>query len=513
MILAMTRPHKNPKTGVYYFRQKPPADVRAAFGKAEAIRSLRTKDPVVAKLRHAEEVSKQNMVWQALRATPSPLPHKQIMALVGEYRRKLDDLLEEEPGEAGIWVNVRRLEVDHGTDADALERWGGSDADTLLREAGLAADPYSRARLIGEMHRARIDWADFQHRRASGDYSPDPSIQRFPEWTPPKATKVAQTADDSEGVTISELFELWKTRHIKAKKALSSIGDFEKKIANLRTYLGHDDARRVTGRRVDEWCDQLLAEGLSEKTVGEKYLAAVKAIFKLGVEKFRLSSNPVAANKVRVPDKVKERPAGFTETEARAILRATQGDPSSLGKRPDAIKRAIRWVPWICAYTGARVGEIAQLRREDFVVEYGVPCLRIAPEGGTVKTGNYRIVPVHSHLLELGLPTFIASQPPGPLFFTLAKADDDPVKKAANAGAKVGQWVRADVGITDLRVWPNHGWRHRFKTLCRDAGIDQESRNAIQGHGDGTAAADYGEVTIKALKRAMDAFPRIDLQV
>ena len=34
MILAMNRPHKNPKTGVYYFRQKVPADLRKLVGKA-----------------------------------------------------------------------------------------------------------------------------------------------------------------------------------------------------------------------------------------------------------------------------------------------------------------------------------------------------------------------------------------------------------------------------------------------------------------------------------------------
>lgn len=262
---------------------------------------------------------------------------------------------------------------------------------------------------------------------------------------------------------------------------------------------------------MDEWCDHLLASGLSEKTVGEKYLAAVKAIFTLGVEKYRLTVNPVAANKVRVPDKVKERSSGFTDLEAKTILLAALGDVSTLGKRSPALKRAIRWVPWICAYTGARVGEITQLRREDLVTELGIPCLRITPEGGTVKTGKYRIVPIHQHLVELGLCSFIASQPPGPLFFSLDKPEYNPVTRAAGVGTKIGVWVRKGVGITDKRIGPNHAWRHRFKTVCRNAGIDRESRNAIQGHSDGTAASDYGEVTIIAMKNAIDAFPRIEL--
>ena len=507
MVLHMSRPYKNPKTGVYYFRQKTPADLRKAFGKWEAIRSLHTKDPDLARQRHAVEAVKQVNIWKSLRATPSALPHKKLMALVGDYRNKLDAALEEEPGEVGIWENVLRLETAYGADPVALERWGGAEADGLLRETGLSADAYSRSRLIGEMHRARLDWAEYQLRRAGGDYTPDPRAQRFPTLQPENA----EVPNAPVKVTISELFELWKTRHLKAKKAPDTVHDFEKKIASLREFLGHDDAEKVGGRQVDEWCDHLLATGLTEKTVGEKYLAAVKAVFKLGVEKYRLTTNPVAANRVRVPEKVKERPSGFTDDEARAILGAALGDPDGFGGRSEHLKRAIRWVPWICAYTGARVGEVTQMRREDLLIEYDVPCLRISPESGTVKTGKYRIVPLHRHLVAIGLVDFIASQPSGPLFFALDRPKDEPVKQAAVISGKVGEWVRKDVGITDKRIRPNHAWRHRFKTLCRDAGIDQETRNAIQGHNDGTAASDYGEVTIRAMCLAIDAFPQIDL--
>lgn len=219
MILPMARPHKNPKTGIYYFRQKTPADLREVYGKAEAARSLRTKDPEIARARHVDEVVKQTRIWQSLRAAPTTLPHKQIMALVDMYRGRLDAMLEDEPGEAEVWANVLRLETACGSEPEALETWGGSAADTLLRDAGLAADAYSRSRLLGEMHKARIDWATFQHRRATGDYSPDPSTQRFPEWTPEVATAGEPTSPSSEGITLTALFELWKIRHLNDKKA------------------------------------------------------------------------------------------------------------------------------------------------------------------------------------------------------------------------------------------------------------------------------------------------------
>jgi len=68
MALHMSRPHKNPKTGVYYFRQKTPADLRAMFGKSEVVKSLNTKEPDLARQRHAVEAARQSSIWQSLRA-------------------------------------------------------------------------------------------------------------------------------------------------------------------------------------------------------------------------------------------------------------------------------------------------------------------------------------------------------------------------------------------------------------------------------------------------------------
>ena len=97
MVLPMSRPQKHPKTGVYYFREKVPADLRSAFGKVEVSRTLGTKDPAEAKVRHAEEKRKQALVWQSMRAKPGPLSHKVIVALAGKDYRDLVEMVEDEP--------------------------------------------------------------------------------------------------------------------------------------------------------------------------------------------------------------------------------------------------------------------------------------------------------------------------------------------------------------------------------------------------------------------------------
>jgi len=147
------------------------------------------------------------------------------------------------------------------------------------------------------------------------------------------------------------------------------------------------------------------------------------------------------------------------------------------------------------------------------VEEFGVLCLRITPEAGSTKSGNYRVVPVHPHLLEMGLREFVRENQQGPLFFSADESEGAFTSKAKNAAAKVGQWLRDVAGITDKRVWPNHGWRHRLKTIAREVGIDPAYADAIQGHEDGRASSGYGEMTVKALWREIQKLPRYDVSV
>lgn len=60
-------------------------------------------------------------------------------------------------------------------------------------------------------------------------------------------------------------------------------------------------------------------------------------------------------------------------------------------------------------------------------------------------------------------------------------------------------------------VQPSHGWRHRFKTLGRELGLSDRVIDAIQGHAGRTAGDGYGDVTITAKLRVIDALPYYNL--
>jgi integrase len=503
----MSRPQKNPKSGVYYFRQKTPADLVALFGRKEVSWSLRTKDPEEAKARNVDAVRKQAMAWERLRKRPEPLPHQQIVALSGVIYRDWMALRDMEPGEPGVWTETLKLLDRVVADPTGPQHWYGATVDNLLLERGIVTDDASRQRLIQEADRAFRQVVEQQLKRSEGDYSPDPKGDRFPPVTDPAVAPKGEP----ERLTLRALFKLWERDHLAEGKSPRTVGDFRQKVESLIEYLDHDDARRVSPEGIADWCDHLRHEkGLSARTVSQKYLAVIKTVFKVAVEKRKMKENPAKENKVRFTKPRRTRPKGFLDDEAKAILTAALADPATLGERSTENKRAIRWGPWICAFSGARITEVMQMRTEDLIEVHGVLSLRITPDAGSVKTGAYRLVPVHPQLSEMGLPEMIRSLPSGPIFYSTAPLRGkpaDPVERAQSAGAKVGQWVRKDLGITDRRLQPNHAWRHRFKTVAREVDIDPEYSDAITGHEDGRASTEYGETTMKALWREVQKLP------
>lgn len=498
MVLAMTRPWKHPRTSVYYLRQRVPADLVTTVGKKEVKVSLGTKDPAEAKRRHLVALQKLQDQWSLARATPEPLTQKQIFALAGEAYRDWVEQHDEQPGEPELWqtlINRNRLEIQRDP-----ARWFGSSVDALLARHKLKTDEDSRKQLILAVADAIQQGSKVSLRKAQGDYSPDPKANRFPPLEPRK-----QKAE----VSLLEVFRLWERDHLAEGKSQRTVEDFRQKIEDFIKFLGHDDATRVTQRNVADYVEHLRHErNLAARTVGAKYLATIRTIYRTGISKIVVKEDPTEHVKVRQSKPVRERPKGFTDDEAVAILRCTLRDPSTLGGISELNKLAIRWVPWMCAYTGARAGEITQLRREDFISEHGIECVRISPEAGTVKTRKYRLVPLHPHLIEMGLLDFVRSRPTGPLFYRPSGRKTRPgYNPWDSVTGKVSEWVRKVAKVKDPRVQPNHGWRHRFKTIARDVDIPQRYMDAIQGHEDGSASADYGENTVKALYREIQKLP------
>jgi hypothetical protein len=161
------------------------------------------------------------------------------------------------------------------------------------------------------------------------------------------------------------------------------------------------------------WLDSLKTPKRSARTVRDIWLSAARTVYAWGKRRGMVDVNPFDGCIVKVPRTKVTRETGraFTEDEARTILHAAQRVPLlPIRTKGSEWAACRRWVPWLCAYTGARVGELTQLRAGDVQARQGpagsIWILRLTPEAGTIKTGRARTVPLHADLVHQGFPEF-----------------------------------------------------------------------------------------------------------
>jgi integrase len=510
MVLKMASPWRDPQSGIFYLKIRVPSDLLpAAKGRtiflpigAESVQakigevvkvSLRTREPTVAKSWFTTALSALNDYWQAVRKGPQALSHRDAVALSGEIYRAFTSALEDDPGTYERWANVLEMNDqaragDYGRGAlmigqaakikRSMEERFGPLTDALLRGKGLILDAVSRERVLAQVSKS-LDQASAQLKRyADGDYSPDINKGRFPEFKD-------RRHEQSKILTLTSLFEAWEKQVMQLGRAKATPNRYRSVFANLRTFLGHDDASRVTPEDIIAFKDARLAEGISGRTIKDGDLAALKSVFGWAVENKRLRSNPASTIVVRVSKRKVEREVGFTDQEANQILTIALTYVRQ-GKESAHLAVAKKWVPWLCAFTGARVSEITALNKESFRVEGGVHTVRIFGS----KTSEYRDVPLHPQLAAIGLTEFVTEAEPGPLFHG---QKDQKGRGAESQSEKLAKWVRS-VGITDPRVQPNHGWRHRFTTVARAVSMDHEKREYILGHALPGLGSVYGDM-------------------
>jgi integrase len=268
----------------------------------------------------------------------------------------------------------------------------------------------------------------------------------------------------------------------------------------LSRFLDHDDARRVTADDLVKWKEELLAKERAAKTIRDSKLAPVRAIFQWAVDNRKLDANPAARINIDLKSRPSEKRRGYTDDEAKVILRAARTEKESHR----------RWVPWVCAYTGARIAEICQLRSEDIKQIENIWCIAFAAEAGSLKNLNSeRVVPVHPALIDEGFLKFAASVGKGPLFPDLS--EDRFGRRGGNGTKILGRWIKS-LGVVDKRLAPNHSWRHRIKTLGRRNGLAVDILDAMTGHGRKTVADTYGEFPPEAMLRELKKIPALELR-
>jgi integrase len=338
-------------------------------------------------------------------------------------------------------------------------------------------------------------------RHAKNDYSPDAYPNRFP--------KFVGTTDAA--LSPWQLFERW----VKAKQpARSTVDRWRGVFLKLTEDFSNRHAASITSEEAQDWANVLVDPERSPRTVRDVWIVAVRTVFSWAVDSKLLASNPFTDVRVSLPRSTTTRETkAFRTDELRIILNAS----IAVDEVTNASTAARRWVPWLCAYTGARVGEITQLRGSDVVHQDGVDAIRITPEAGTVKTRKTTVIPLHEHLLKQGFLDFVETRGKGPLFYERPSAqrpDDltNPRKpRYVKAREHLAAWVRS-LGVNDRELQPNHAWRHTFKQIADRAEISERMSDSITGHAHKSVGATYGAPTLQDMSEALRKFPRYKLK-
>ncbi|OYY75906.1 MAG: hypothetical protein B7Y43_17640 [Sphingomonas sp. 28-62-20] len=162
-----------------------------------------------------------------------------------------------------------------------------------------------------------------------------------------------------------------------------------------------------------------------------------------------------------------------------------------------------KWIPLIAMFSGARIGEIAQLRVSDIEELHDRWFIHLRDDtktGQHTKSRKNRMVPVHRKLEGIGFLRFHAAQ------VEIAGGDETRQlfpEMVANSrdhiGAKASKWWRRYLGKIGVKEegdgLGSHAFRHYMADELRTAGfLDDQFGPLILGHQKGSVTGKYGRM-------------------
>lgn len=187
--------------------------------------------------------------------------------------------------------------------------------------------------------------------------------------------------------------------------------------------------------------------------------------------------------------------------DAKKRLSYTFGELALIRAKCLEINDDIRHLILIQMYTGARVGEIVGLRKQDCIFVQKKPCIQITPyDKRTLKTSNStRVIPLIPEAQEIVIRAINQSENDA-LFPRYNNLTDKP--KADSASTYASKWLK-ELTQTDKTT---HTFRHTLRDMFRNADITKDLQDEIHGGAKQNIADTYGEGS--SVKRKMDALKK-----
>ncbi|CVI54557.1 Site-specific recombinase XerD [Agrobacterium deltaense NCPPB 1641] len=212
-----------------------------------------------------------------------------------------------------------------------------------------------------------------------------------------------------------------------------------------------------------------------------KYLQTYHELFEWAKQNHHTNDNFFSGLAVKQTKKNKdgERDA-YTDDQIRLILRTVLHNDDGLVTKPYQ-----KWATLIGIYTGARLGEIAQLHLKDIHQEDGIWVFNMNEEGDrkSLKTSAARrLVPIHSKLIEAGLLDYVQNMTNRNATKLFPDFSYDPKN---GWGRQQSRWFNdrllVQLGLkSKTRVF--HSLRHTVNTRLLQAGVADPLVKSIIGH-------------------------------
>lgn len=485
---------EHPRTGIYWLRIAVPKAAQAALSQTMIQRTLETRDRNLA----IERWGAANAEWRAkIRAATS-----------GDLR-----LINDDTARAIADGLMAGAAVGHDEGNDYASR----DALSRAEIAELVEADLARMDGVGSEEGGWIEFGEFTKadREAIVTALIDQRLSMFVNLLHRTQAEAAHYAGKIKTVGSSpaiipegkRLLDAWLDWSKEGQPGQQTAGEYKMACGefiavNGNLPLGEYKPEHFVAYK--RWLqDQDLAQSSRNKRV-----TGLRSIFNVAVNNLEIPANPGAGMKMPKAKPSNARKLGILDNEIRLLFASPI---YTKNERPrGGAGECAYWLPILSLYTGARQGELAQLRVNDLIVVEGVKCMAIRDDGegasdspfvASLKTNDsYRVIPLPKRLIDLGFLDFVAWVGDGSLF---PKLKPNRYGKHAPNWSKWYNRSRRAWGIT--RKWADfHCIRHAVKTRLRNADGDHEAKLKLVGHSSGSASEDYGSVSPKAMKKLID---------
>jgi integrase len=463
--MARRLPFLQLRGSTWYFRRAVPSALVPILGKKEILKRLSPNRKSAERLASDEyrsseyefDVARRQLATDTKAPTTDELSDTAIWELAAawfaEAQRKDSLLTSVDTEETREWLAALSDPDDNTAPFHETRK--------LLKARGIDAEPGTPAfrRLCGLIREGMVQ----RERNRLVRFSAIPGL------TNPRFADISvAVASPKPSVTFREL--LARFRHHQSKPR--SLKTVRKRIAQDREFckiigadtpidkITRDDARHVQ-------------ESVAQRrvvTTANAYIAAFTAVMQFAVNEGLLAASP--------GNKLKLRSEGITASELRLPFTNDELQKMFSSALPEADAHpSKRWLPVLGLLTGARLGELAQLRRDNILNQDGVTLISIQ---GQIKTAaSKRMVPVHPELKRLGFLDFINEVTPDARLFPELRMSSDGYL-SEEFSRIFGKHLRS-LGIDTPRRRSFHCLRHNYRRALLEAGVSLEITNALCG--------------------------------